>query len=185
MQLLLPSTEFVIVKRSSLCYSGKELHVYQQNALFQNDLFTNLVVSVKIYGECTYMFYDKENFEGNSFVFETAGNYGGYKPMSISMLSGRAFPPKGTDAICLFEKSSYDGRMMVLHSSQDNIPDNEPISSVVVIQGSWTCYELINYGGQSKTFGVGYMYVNLWQLGNFKIRSITKNCTKVNRNTLL
>ncbi len=32
--------------------------------------------------ECTYMFYDKENFEGNSFVFETAGNYGGHKPMS-------------------------------------------------------------------------------------------------------
>ncbi len=51
---------------------------------------------------------------------------------------------------------------MVLHSSQDNIPDNEPISSVVVIQGSWTVYELINYGGQSKTIGVGY--VNLWQL---------------------
>ncbi len=137
-------------------------------------MFTNKVETVKITGKCAYLFYDKENFEGNAFRFDTAGNYGSVKPLSDNILSGRALPPKGTDAICLFEKGVLGGRMMVLHSSQDNIPDNEPISSVVVVEGSWTLYELANYGGQSKTIGKGY-YISLWNLGKFKIRSIAKN----------
>ena len=157
-------------------FGGRSLLIRQQNARFHNDFFNDKMESLKIYGSCSYLFYEHKNFLGSSFLLrpgsyaspQTWGGSGNY------ISSARALPPKGTTAIMLFEHSDYRGRMVTLYSSHDDMPFldfNDKISSIIVIGGYWTVYEHTEYRGHSQRIGPGHYPDPV--LGNDKISSIS------------
>ncbi len=91
-------------------------------------------------GKCFFIFYEEANFLGTAHILKIAGDYPSLTNFG-NVVSARALPPEGTNAIVFFEHSNYGGRMGVLYSSEDYLYYYSFISSVIVIGGSWTVYK--------------------------------------------
>ena len=142
-------------------YGGRSLLVKQQNAKFENDYFNNRIESAKVHGNCKWLLYQGDNFNGGQTHLLNPGNY----PSSIGwggngnlISSVRALPPQGTDAIVLFQHSNFQGRMLVLYETTRYFPNlefNDQLSSFIITGGRWTLYQHGDYLGTSATYGPG------------------------------
>ena len=164
-------------------YRGRSIYIQQQNSDFRNNYFNDKLESLRLYGSCQWLLYQHINFEGQSYIVNGPGgypsphNWGG---TGNRISSARALPPKGTKAIALFQHSTYRGRMLVLYGSNSNLPHlnfNDQVSSFIVIGGSWTLFEHINYQGRHATFGPGQYSIHSLRGvgGNDKVSSVRKN----------
>ncbi len=141
-------------------FGGRSLSIRQQNADFRNDLFTNIVDSIKIKGKCRWLFYSSPNFLGEThflalFNYSSSPSWGG---PGDHLSSARVLPPAGTRAIALFDLNYYAGRMLVLYQSCSDLEDfafNEQVSSYIIIGGSWKLYLDKNFVGNYDSHGVG------------------------------
>ncbi len=141
-------------------FVGHSLSIRQQNADFRNDLFTNVVDSIKIKGKCRWLFYSSPNFLGEThflalFNYSSSPSWGG---PGDHLSSARVLPPAGTHAIALFDLNQYAGRMLVLYQSSDDLEDfafDNQVSSYIVIGGSWKLYLNKNFVGYYDSRGVG------------------------------
>ncbi len=152
--------------------------ISQQNADFGNDFFNDRVESIRLNGNCRWIFYERSNFAGSSHYlragyYASAPSWGG-RGNRIS--SARALPPDGTTAILLFQKSNYLGRMSALYASNSHLPSldfGDHVSSVIIIGGTWTLYQHSNYEGKSITLRPGeYASIHGTSLGGDSLSSV-------------
>ena len=164
-------------------YHGRSLVVKQQNANFKNDYFDDRVESLDFYGNCLWLMYKFSDFDGRGiFIKPEADGYKDYarwdgKGNEIS--SARALPPLGTEAIALFQKPNYGGRMVVLYESDPHLPSidfDDDVSSFIVTGGEWTLYQESGYKGKGFTVSGAKKYPTMpGKVGNNRISSVKKN----------
>lgn len=159
-------------------YGGRSLLVIQQNAAFANDEFNERIESVQVIGSCDWLLYQHSNFDGATYHlipgdYKSASTWGGSDHIS----SARALPPAGTEAIVLFHKSGFRGRMVVLYGSNGDLSSinfNERLSSFIITGGRWTLYRKKNYESNKGTYGTGLYSTLPRDVGNDEISSVRK-----------
>ena len=159
-------------------YGGRSLTISQQNAHFSNDFFGDRAESIHLHGNCRWLFYTDPNFLGTTHLlnvgyYASSPSWGG----SANLISSaRALPPGGTRAIALFQHPNYQGRMLVLYSSDHDVPMRDfgdHVSSVIVIGGTWTLYRDPNFLGVSATLGPGdYALPDSFGIGGDTLSSV-------------
>ena len=136
--------------------------------------------SIRLHGNCRWLFYEHDNFIGRVHLlhvgyYASAPGWGG---SGNQITSARALPPTGTVAIALFQHDNYEGRMLVLYDSSSHFPSldfEDHVSSVIIIGGTWTLYERINYQGRSSRLGFGdYANIHSLHVGGDAISSVTR-----------
>lgn len=168
-------------------YGGRVLRISQQNADFTNDFFNDRVESIRLHGNCRWIFYENTNFDlaeggqGSTHLlragyYASAPSWGG-RGNQIS--SARALPPDGTKAIALFQHLNFAGRMLVLYSSSNHLQlldFGDHVSSVIVIGGTWTLYQHDSYQGMSSRLAPGeYPSIHSLGVGADSVSSVRRN----------
>ena len=162
-------------------YNGRALVISQQNAQFQNDFFNDRVESIRLEGNCRWLFYEHDNFVGQVHLlhvnyYASAPTWGG---SANQITSARVLPPASTMAIILFQHDNYQGRMVVLNSSDPHLPNidfSDHISSIIVTGGSWTLFENSNYQGRQTPLSTGeYPNIHSLHVGGDSISSVRRN----------
>ena len=109
-----------------------------------------------VHGKCRWLFYEHPNFVGSTHVINSpyhasALNWGG---SGDRLSSARVLPPAGVKAIVLFEHHHYNGRMLTLYGSHNDLRYllfNDRVSSIIVIGGTWKIYKHTEYEEPSQT----------------------------------
>ena len=156
------------------------LTIIQQNADFNNDFFNDRVESIQIEGNCKWIFYEHINFMGSAHILgvgyhSSAPKWGG---AGNHISSARVLPPQGTTAIVLFQHTNFQGRMVVLTSSNNHLPSinfNDHVSSIIVTGGSWNVYEHTLFQGKWMRLNAGeYRNLLRFRLKGDSLSSVKK-----------
>ena len=136
---------------------GRKLEVQDQNADLDNDDFDNTAYSVRINGNCEWLFYNCTDF----CCFDAVYGPGDYNVLSSPKLSSlRTLPTNGTTAIALFNEEDFEGRMEILcfdesESDLGNRDFDNRARSVISIRGNWNLYEDTGFQGTKFVVNAG------------------------------
>ena len=140
---------------------GRKLEVQDQNADLDNDDFDNTAYSVRIIGDCEWLFYNCTDFCCFDAVYGpgVAGPGTRYYPIATPKLSSlRALPTNGTIAIALFDEENFEGRMEVLCSVESDLANrdfDDKARSAIAIRGNWKLHEDTGFQGTQFAVNAG------------------------------
>jgi hypothetical protein len=137
-------------------YGGRSLEFTYPESNLKNEGFNDKASSCKVESG-TWILYKDTNF-GSDYSILGPGDYADAAAMGIPNDSLSSLRPLPESGICLFQDNNFGARMVTLTGAQSNFKNiyfNDETSSVIVVSGTWSLYEDINFKGTKWTLGVG------------------------------